>query len=319
MSDLRKWVSPNVDNARLARQWSAITSQSRSSSRYALAIALVLAAGFAAFLFFPRHPASPVSTAASPADRTIVLDDGSRVVPEGRADVSVSARRVELRSGAIELDVKHDPARPFVVAAGAVTIVDIGTRFRVELDRDVRVIVREGAVRVEGPSFAATELQAGDMWTSAKAHALEPAPTASAAPVVTQVVPRAPTPAEEAKKLFEAGDAARLANQPEQAARSFDALRTRYRTDPRAGLAAMELGRLRQAVLHDPRGADEAVRDAIELAPDAPFREDAEARRVAVLDTLGDRSACVAARDAYLAHHPTGLHASTVSRRCAER
>lgn len=121
------------------------------------------------------------------------------------------------------------------------------------------------------------------------------------------------------KQLFELGDGARLTNHPRQAALAFDALRTRYRDDACAGLAAMELGRLRQDVLHDPAGAEEAYRDAIALAPDAPFREDAEARRVSVLDALGNRASCVTARDAYLTRYPAGIHASAVTRQCKER
>lgn len=118
------------------------------------------------------------------------------------------------------------------------------------------------------------------------------------------------------RDLFALASAARLSGHGREAARAFDALRRRHRDDPRAGLAALELGRLRLYELDDPAGAAEAFEDAITLQPDAFFREDAEARRVHALQAAGQLEACAKARDEYLQRFPSGLHTAAVAHRC---
>ncbi len=119
-----------------------------------------------------------------------------------------------------------------------------------------------------------------------------------------------------ARDLFALASAARLSGHGRDAARAFDALRRRHRDDARAGLAALELGRLRLYELDDPAGAAEAFEDAIALQPEAFFREDAEARRVQALQAAGQLEACAKARDEYLQRFPNGLHAAVVAKRC---
>lgn len=123
-------------------------------------------------------------------------------------------------------------------------------------------------------------------------------------------------PAANAGDLFAMAEAARLSGHPSDAARAFDALRVRHREDARAGLAALELGRLRLNELRDPRGAAEAFSDSVQLQPEGFFREDAEARRVQALDEAGEDAECKEAREKYLAAYPSGLHVAAVTRRC---
>ena len=118
------------------------------------------------------------------------------------------------------------------------------------------------------------------------------------------------------RELLQAANDARLAGHTREAASAFDNLRRHYRNDPRAGLAAFELGRLRLDSLGDPGGAAEAFADSIALAPGATFREDAEARLVEALDRAHDAGRCAAARRGYLARFPNGLHAASVAARC---
>jgi hypothetical protein len=117
--------------------------------------------------------------------------------------------------------------------------------------------------------------------------------------------------------LLELGIAARLGGHPREAARAFNAIRTAHRKDGRAGLAALELGRLLLDELGDPEGALDALRDAIALTADKTLREDAEARHVQALERIGDVAGCRAARDLYLLHYPEGVHTKTVARRCS--
>ena len=272
---------------------------------------------------------------------------------------SASETRVELASGQADFDVKHDAARAFVVVAHGVTVVDTGTRFHVEYTGsngdagDVRVTVSEGSVRVERGKGVSASLIAGETWTSGSASSPVESASAETAAVENVVdaskpqaaaddsfarfsamVERDPASAFEVfgvagypraiqratpKQLFELADAARLSDHPAQAADAFDALRSRHRSDPRAGLAALQLARLREDTLHDPAGAEAALRDAIALAPDATLREDAEARRVSVLEKTNDKAGCVEARDAYLGKYPAGIHRAKVEKSCGGR
>ena len=118
------------------------------------------------------------------------------------------------------------------------------------------------------------------------------------------------------RDAFALGEAARLSGHPRHAALAFDSFRTMHRDDPRAGLAALELGRLLLGDLADPALAADTFRDAVALDPDGFFVEDARARRVEALDAAGDLAACIAARDEYVVKYPGGVHAPSVSRRC---
>jgi transmembrane sensor len=122
-----------------------------------------------------------------------------------------------------------------------------------------------------------------------------------------------------AERLLRLAEVARAAGHARDADRAFDALRRRFRGDARAGLAAFELGRLRMDSLGDASGALEALADAIQLAPGAPFREDAEARRVQLLSRSGAVASCEQARASYLARYPAGAHTALVSSLCPPR
>jgi TolA-binding protein len=115
--------------------------------------------------------------------------------------------------------------------------------------------------------------------------------------------------------LFERADAARLAGRHADAAADFERFYRRFPNDPRAGLAAYELGRIRLGSLHDPRGAVEAF-DVVLQRGSEPFREDAEAGRVEALADLGDHEACVRARDAFRARHPRSPQERRVAKLC---
>ena len=97
-------------------------------------------------------------------------------------------------------------------------------------------------------------------------------------------------------ELLRLAEVARSAGRLAEAARAFDALRHKYRGDARAGLAAFELGRIRLDSMGNAAGAAEAFADAIALSPGAPFREDAEARRVQALERSGSGACAFGAR-----------------------
>lgn len=260
-----------------------------------------------------------------------------------------------LDAGSVECDVTHVEGRPFVVTAAGHDVTVLGTMFTVSIaprgpQSQLSVSVRRGRVRVSGPTGEHV-LDAGQSWSATiDPQSVPSAPTASASPAVAPIasaspavaptasvattaapeepaLPPDPTPrpspsatstsvVEGPRELLSRATDARAQGRPRDAAAAFDALRKKHRTDARAGLAAFELGRLRLDALGDPAGAVEALSDAIALSPTAPFREDAEARRVEALDALPDRARCENARDAYLSRYPAGLHAKRIAQRC---
>ncbi len=342
-----RYLEIEVSKARVERQWDAVRrSLAPSSSRVRwrrAAFAFAFVSALAAVLLIVRIRRAPTNVTGagavleSVAGQTLTLADGSRVEIAARARLRVGvleANHTELvlEQGRATFDVTHAEGRRFVVHAGPFDIVDIGTRFEVSVDQDggVAVSVDRGRVQLqrrdssEPPRF----LGAGERWTNVAADhaALEtPTTTAETTPSSSANVETPPTqnPATSAsttptaKDIFESAERARREGHSRKAASQLDNLRRHYRSDPRAGLASFELGRLRLDELSDPEGAATAFQDAIVLAPNAPFREDAEARLVDAYAASADYARCVRARDAYAAHYPRGLYASIVASRCA--
>jgi transmembrane sensor len=284
----------------------------------------------------PTGGALAGTTLDAPAGgETITLADGSRAVLDARSKLTLltvrpELVRVALERGGVDLDVVHADGKQFVVDARGYEIRVLGTRFTVRLGATegaaaVEVRVARGRVRVTrqrpggggaGENQDVCVLDAGETWSSAPAT--EPAPAAEGAVPAQQKPPAGAGEGGSPRALLARAEAFRAANEPRAAARLFDVLRLRHRGDPRAGLAAFELGRLRLDRLDDPRGAAEAFNDAIAVAPDAPFREDAQARLVEAYDASGDRARCVDARAAYLLRYPRGIHRDKIAARCPE-
>lgn len=347
-------LSPALSAERIDRQWRAIAARTERrgffSARQGLHYGAVLAAAAAILLlvFGLRHGAAgPVAGqtfnngGAAPA--TLKLVDGSQlqVSPSGRVEFgALSSQSVELTlaQGAVELEVTHVEGRRFVVRAGDVDVIVRGTHFRVELaevePRIVSVSVQRGRVEVRQRSRASEPpllLDAGMSWTMGQSSAApEPAPSATvAAPSDSRLLPTEPTgsaaalPSEparvpeapSAKQLFEQADQARLSGHPRDAASLLDQFRRRFPGDARAGLAALQLGRLRLDSLHDAAGALEAFRDAARSSSPA-IQEDALARQAQALEALGNRAGCVRVRELYLSRYPSGIHSGSIAKRC---
>jgi hypothetical protein len=278
----------------------------------------------------------------------VTMPDGTSATLRDHARLRydhVASDRIEttVERGQVAFDVRHTDARTFVVHAAGFDVIDRGTRFVVGVEGGgVSVSVETGRVEIAHGSDPVRALAGGDSWTSAPSAVtvstgvdsaggpavpgtqITNAPVAAApsatdsSPVDSARAASAPSAAAPPgpRELLQQGNDARLAGHPREAATAFDTLRHRFRSDPRAGLAAFELGRLRLDSLADPGGAAEALTDSITLAPGATFREDAEARLVEALDRAHDSGRCAAARQGYLARFPGGLHAASVAARC---
>jgi len=102
-----------------------------------------------------------------PRPERLVLADGSVVeLNHGgkiETDFTPAERRVRLLRGEAHFTVAKNPARPFVVDAGAVAVRAVGTAFEVRrATAEVEVLVTEGKVHVERPTLATTSLIAGE-------------------------------------------------------------------------------------------------------------------------------------------------------------
>jgi TolA-binding protein len=342
---LASFVEPQVDDKRIDRAWSAVSSRPAHAGFSWKLVALpatVVAAAAVIALVVERAHTPPAALAGmvieSAVNETVTLSEGTRVTLRDGARLRfdrVQSDRVEatVERGRVDFDVKHDGSRAFVVHAAGIEVLDRGTHFTVDVEGSVvAVSVEEGSVEIDRAGSAPARLAGGEAWSNGPTAAQVPsapstAPalpvadpsTAAAQPATTPSVEGVTKPAEPhtptAQELLQTANEARLAGHPKDAAVAFDTLRRRFRTDPRAALAAFELARLRLDSLGDPAGAAEALNDAVVLAPSGPFREDADARLVQAYDRMHD-ARCSTARQAYLARYPNGIHSADVTARC---
>jgi len=265
---------------------------------------------------------------AVPAVRQLRLADGSTATPVS-PEASLTVREdsgtrvaIELGRGRGRFDVVPNRARAFQVHAGEVTVHVVGTAFTVERVADrVGVTVERGVVRVAW-SVGTRELTAGQSgWfpplqvqgaAAAPAAAPESVPVPSASPVVPPHAAAGVRSQRSAEELLRAADAERLAGHPEEGARLLRRLLHEHRSDPRAPLGALTLGRLLMIELARPREAAAAFADARVLAPRGPFAEDALAREVEAWSKAGDAVTAAKRARLYLDRYPKGHRADTV-------
>ncbi|WP_109125386.1 FecR domain-containing protein [Dyella sp. C11] len=119
----------------------------------AAAAAVLVIAGYVGWHAMSNPATSQSYASAVGAQRSVTLDDGTRVTLGGATRLvthySRNRRQVELADGEAYFEVVHDASRPFEVRAGDVTIEDIGTAFNVRrTGQYVTVAMAEGRVRV---------------------------------------------------------------------------------------------------------------------------------------------------------------------------
>ena len=350
---LARHVPADTSEARVDRLWSAIAprlGRRRGGRRWLWAGGLTLAAAAVVLVLVARRPTeggSPsawegtsLETGAAPTSVTLI--DGSKLTVEPGslvdvADRSASAVSLRLRRGRVACDVTHRPGRSFVVTAEGVEVRVVGTRFSVSTERAqdgarVEVRVERGVVEVRGAGNPAevTRVTAGHSWSQVtKVDALADSPGPAASPQApapeppparpARVEPAKPARSSGARQLFEQARGRWRDGDARAAADAYQRLLDLYPLDPRAGLAAFELGRLRMDRLGDMPGAARALERAVALAPASGFREDAMARLVSASANAHDPAGCARARDQYLTEFPAGIHRRTVAIACGAR
>ncbi|MFS8069732.1 MAG: FecR domain-containing protein, partial [Byssovorax sp.] len=272
----------------------------------------------------------------------VVLADGSRVRLDGDARLEMPINEptrvaTSLERGSALFDVVPDHDRSFTVIVGEVEVRVVGTQFRVDRDptsRTVTVAVIRGVVEVRSTAEPGEvhRLGAGESWSTPRAEAAPPLPLSppipalgvpSADPIVPGPGPSparsAAAPIEDARSLFEAANQARRAGDIPRASAHYRELMRRYPSDPRARIAALELGRIEMDRGSDPVVAEQALRTASSAEAGSSVHEDALARLVQLYAAKGDTSACQVARGRYLAAYPNGVHGAQVRAACVAR
>ena len=286
---------------------------------------------------------------------TVDYNDGSRLELAARTRLEVltgdsHSAAVRLKRGSVVCDLASLPGRQFSVFAEGVEVRVTGTRFTVNLNTEtnqIEVSVQRGSVMVVWPegSTSNRRLAAGEHWSidrrqqqsavteTAREHASVaalPSVDASVEAVPSKElgapgdqnageVPPVAVDSPSARSLLDQGNAARRAGDARGAARAYQNLLSKFPSDPRAGLAAFELGRLRMGTLSDIPGAVRAFQSAVTLSPGSAIREDAMAHLVEVYAISGQTTLCESARDSYLKSYPSGVHAALVGRQCPKK
>lgn len=112
------------------------------------------------------------------------------------------------------------------------------------------------------------------------------------------------------------GDVARLAGEPERAARAYAAARRRFSGSPSAARAAFALGRLR--VETDSAGAERWFDTYVREEPDGPLAQAAHDWLFELAVASGDAKRQQARARSYLDLYPTGAHADDARRLLAD-
>jgi transmembrane sensor len=166
----RRWLAVNPDNAaefeRVTAVWESaphasiaglprVVHRERSSPnprRFAIASTLLLFVAAAVFFSY-RLEQAPEYVTAIGEQRTIPLDDGSRIGLNSNSKIKIEftadRRAVRLLHGEAFFEVAHNQERPFVVIAGDNQVTAVGTAFEVRYEPDhIDVTLVEGKVNV---------------------------------------------------------------------------------------------------------------------------------------------------------------------------
>jgi transmembrane sensor len=133
--------------------------------RFAAAAAVAALVAGMSFWFWPT-PWTALRTTAG-EQRTLVLEDGSRVTLNTRTHIEVRLSRqhrdVRLLEGEAYFEVAKDPTRPFIVQTSVGSARAVGTQFNVYLARShLAVTTAEGRVLVNGTTGRGVFVDAGN-------------------------------------------------------------------------------------------------------------------------------------------------------------
>ncbi|MFK8004076.1 MAG: FecR domain-containing protein, partial [Polyangiales bacterium] len=163
--DRRRWVEPESDDELDKATWERIDARLTAGPKRTwlvpASVGVVLAAAAAMWLVLQPSNAewNEGELVASAEAVVAVMEDGSSVEAAPHSRLVRQANQgddmhVQVAEGEASFDVARNAARDFVVHAGEVEVVVVGTRFSVERGEVVIVAVSRGAVEIrhEGAS-----------------------------------------------------------------------------------------------------------------------------------------------------------------------
>jgi transmembrane sensor len=265
------------------------------------------------------------------------------VVAAGDVEVKVVGTRFTVTHGAAGVDVSVERGIVEVTLNGKTARLTAGQKWsegdQADQGDDAEEAVADlPAVPTIPDSVASAAIPSAEKPARVRKHHASKKttqPKQLAAPSEPQVVPQvpvipaaggivaekpvaAPAPGPTAAELFNDALSARREGRASDAALAYERLLRDFPHDSHSATAAFELGRVRMDQLNDSRGAALALEQALKLAPDGTFVEEALSRLVRAYDAGGSKSTCLHYRDQYLARFPNGPYASSVAARCAQ-
>jgi transmembrane sensor len=356
---VQRFFVPNWHPARLEKNLVRVAArvrQRRQGARFALAVAAAFTLLAAALFVLGRRPttiAAPAPIASSDA-RILRFADGSSVELEGtasRVDTGFASQGgidVLLQAGAARFEVTPQHGGHFVVHAGSIDVVVVGTIFRVQrAESRVHVGVERGRVEVRWQGGMRALMAGESAWFPAEAGTPSETP-AEAEPEALPAPPLPPVtvdPHSERKRFVDhvnrgeygeafallerspdvvgnslaelllAADAARLSSHPAQALVYLERITKEYPRDARTPLAAFTMGRILMSQLGKPGRAADAFALTRRLAPRGPLAEDALAREAEATERTGARERARALSEEYQRLYPSGRRLSSVQQR----
>ena len=329
-ADRRDRIEFEYSDEQVEAAWSRFPDVQPAKSRSAWWLgggAIAVAAAAALVLWTTQRDTMPGwdgERLASGTQRLQVrMNDGSEIelVPDSellRLPADGGDTRLQLE-GEASFDVAHDPLRAFVVMASGVEVRVIGTKFTVrQLDDEVQVEVQRGSVDVRSGERV-ERVTAGERYRVGLAVVEAPIEPEIEEPAASSAMrQRPPANRASAAELFARAQDRKRSGDYDGAATVLAQLVQRYPRNPRASLAAVDLGRIRMDRLRDRAGAVRAFRRALALNPRMALREDVLARLVRAQDTTARRRACLRDRDRYLREYPRGVHRRDVEAACGD-
>lgn len=356
---LGEHVRPKLTEARLARQWDAISSRVRPRRRiplWPLAV-LTLVATAATALFLMVELSDPSESAAwdgavvesGNAPTLLRLKEGSQIelgpdsrlaLTEDRPDVTI----VELKRGRAHFNVESVAGRTFYVRAASVEVKVVGTRFTVEhadgeAGARVSVAVDEGRVEAVAPE-GRVSLSSGQRWSAPVGIPAPSTVKAKEAPredlaakppeperdtqdrdILDPTAARTARPAPPVESAKELFERANAARQAGDTAGATQAYQALLTQFPSDQRAGLSAFELGRLQMDRYGNAASAARSLNRAlaAGNSPFREDAMARLVHAYDTMGAKTECRRAQQNYLEQYRNGVHRAAVASRCGAR
>jgi len=196
----RDMVRPNVPDRQIRSAPANVRAIMRRSWRprrswVAAAAALVVAVGSLLMRTERVDTLTPIAEFASVVGqiREANLPDGSHIDLGARSEVAIDfladKRQIDVREGEAFFAVKHDKSRPFVVRAGMLQAVAVGTAFDVlRSDKRVTVTVQDGVVAVTVAASGSAEQPSKPLLVARGSQAIFDT-TQSGAPILRVVNP----------------------------------------------------------------------------------------------------------------------------------